>query len=179
MRSSIKLGIVLPLLLAATPNPASATILIYTGTLSGANEVPPNASTATATYTATLDDVLNSIAVTLSFSGLTGGPASAAHIHCCTTPGMNAPVVIPFGGFPSATSGTYSNTFLGISPTNVAGIEAGLAYINIHNATFPGGEIRAQLTSPIPEPASWAMMIGGFALIGAALRRHRPAALPA
>jgi hypothetical protein len=26
---------------------------------------------------------------------------------------------------------------------------------------------------PVPEPASWLMMIGGFGIVGAALRRHR------
>ena len=29
------------------------------------------------------------------------------------------------------------------------------------------------LTAAVPEPASWAMMIGGFGMIGAALRRSR------
>jgi hypothetical protein len=27
--------------------------------------------------------------------------------------------------------------------------------------------------TPVPEPASWAMMIGGFAIVGAAMRRRR------
>ncbi|MGH6781646.1 MAG: PEPxxWA-CTERM sorting domain-containing protein, partial [Sphingomonadaceae bacterium] len=34
-------------------------------------------------------------------------------------------------------------------------------------------EIRGQFRV-VPEPASWAMMIAGFGLIGAALRRYRP-----
>jgi len=29
------------------------------------------------------------------------------------------------------------------------------------------------VSAPVPEPASWAMMIGGFALVGGAMRRHR------
>lgn len=32
------------------------------------------------------------------------------------------------------------------------------------------------ITSDVPEPASWAMMIGGFGLVGAAMRRRRTAA---
>jgi len=32
------------------------------------------------------------------------------------------------------------------------------------------------VAAPVPEPATWAMMIGGFALVGAALRRRKVAA---
>jgi hypothetical protein len=28
-------------------------------------------------------------------------------------------------------------------------------------------------TDPLPEPASWAMMIGGFALVGSSMRRRK------
>jgi hypothetical protein len=30
----------------------------------------------------------------------------------------------------------------------------------------------ASTVAPVPEPASWALMIGGFALIGSSLRRR-------
>jgi hypothetical protein len=154
MRLPAKLMSAISLLagIGALSDTAAAAVFVFTGALSGADQVPPVVSTTTGSYTATLDDVANSLALNLSFSGLTGGPASAAHIHCCIDANGNAPVVIPFTGFPNAVSGTYSNTFLGISPTNVAGIEAGLSYINIHDATFPGGEIRSQLMAAMPEP---------------------------
>lgn len=174
MSVSKALKIALPILLAALPNAASAGIFIYNGTLNGANSVPANGSTATGTYTVTVDDVLNTVSVSLTFSGLTGGPASAAHIHCCVAANANGPVVIPFTGFPSATSGTYSNTFTGISVANITGINSGLAYINIHNAVFPGGEIRGQIAG-VPEPATWAMVIGGFGFVGGAMRYRRAA----
>jgi CHRD domain/PEP-CTERM motif len=106
----------------------------------------------------------------MSFAGLTGGPAAAAHIHCCVATDANGPVVIPFTGFPAATSGTYSNTFIGISPVNITGIEAGLAYINIHNATFPGGEIRGDILAA-PEPTSLGLM--GLGILAIAARRYR------
>ncbi len=34
-------------------------------------------------------------------------------------------------------------------------------------------------TSAVPEPATWAMMIAGFGVVGGAVRRRRPAALAA
>ncbi len=39
----------------------------------------------------------------------------------------------------------------------------------ISNFSAPGGAV--------PEPASWAMMVGGFSLIGGALRSRRRAAV--
>ncbi len=175
MHFSKTLKIVLPIVLATVPTASSAGIFIYTGTLSGAASVPTNGSTATGTYTVTVDDVLNTVAVSLTFTGLTGGPAAAAHIHCCVAANANGPVVIPFTGFPAATSGTYSNTFTGVSVANILGIKAGNAYINIHNAVFPGGEIRGQIGAAqgVPEPATWAMVIGGFGFIGGAMRHRR------
>jgi hypothetical protein len=175
MRLSKMLKIALPVALASLPNAASAAIFVYSGTLSGANSVPANASTATGTFTVSVDDVLNTVSVSVTFTGLTGGPALAAHIHCCVASNANGPVVIPFTGFPTTTSGTYSNVFTGISVANITGIENGLAYVNIHNAVFPGGEIRGQIlaqAAPVPEPATWTMMIGGFGLVGGSLRRR-------
>lgn len=158
--------------MAVSAIPGTSAILVYNVNLNGTQS--GTGSPATGTATVTVDDILNSVGVSLSFSGLTGGPATAAHIHCCVAPGANGPVVIPFTGFPNATSGTYSNTFTGISAANIAGIEAGQSYINIHDATFPGGEIRGQIT---PEPATLASLgLGMAVLLGARARRKRQAA---
>ena len=121
--------------------------------------------------TVVLDTTAQTLHVQVTFSGLSSG-TTASHIHCCVDAASNGPVVIPFAGFPNATSGTYSNTFFGISAANIAGIENGLAYINIHNAVFPGGEIRGQLAAVVPEPETWAMAIVGMILIGSAMRRR-------
>ena len=166
----------LALLLGTTQ--AEASIILYNVTLSGAQSVPANASTASGSATVTVDDVLDTVAVNLTFTGLTGGNASAAHIHCCVATNANGPVVIPFTGFPAATSGTYSNVFTGVSAANIAGIEAGLAYINIHNAVFPGGEIRGDiLARAAPEPSSLSLLgLAALALLGARRGRAKPQA---
>jgi hypothetical protein len=162
-------------LLVSTP--AAAVTIVYNIALSGTESVPVNVTPASGVATVTVDDVADTVSVVLSWSGLIGGPPSAAHIHCCVATNANGPVVTPFTDFPTTTSGTYSNTFTGISTTNIAGIEAGLAYINIHNTVFPGGEIRGDIlsaVSPVPEPESLALMLAGLgALVTYRTRRAR------
>jgi hypothetical protein len=168
--------------------PAHATVFMTT--LSGANEFPANSSTATGSATVVVDGNLMTVDVT--FSGLTT-TASAAHIHCCTGPGANRPVAVDFhAGFPHTLSGAYHATFnltdASIYTTGflagetsvqaqarlMAAFFAGTAYVNIHNSTFPGGEIRGQLRE-VPEPFAASLLALG--LIGAAaVRRRRLAA---
>jgi hypothetical protein len=142
---------------------------IFTTTLLGSNENPANGSTALGYAIVNLASDDSSVSVQVIFTGLTVA-ATASHIHCCVLPGTNGPVVVPFSGFPNATSGTYSNTFAlpssltgGITlQTFLTGLESGQAYVNIHDATFPGGEIRGFLAAEaVPEPATiWLMGLG-------------------
>jgi len=181
----------------ASASAAQATITVYNATLNGPNESPPNASPGTGTATVTIDDVLNTMRVQVSFSGLTSG-TTASHIHAATptpftgTAGV-ATTTPTFPGFPlGVTAGTYDNLFdlLAASTYNsafvtanggttasaeaalLAAIAQGRAYLNIHTSNFTGGEIRGFLVA-VPEPASWALMLLGFGATGIALRRRR------
>jgi hypothetical protein len=163
---------------------AQGAVLEFKTTMLGSNEVPANASPAIGFTTVDLNDATGLLTVNLSFSGLLSA-ATAAHIHCCTTPGNNAPVVLPFSaadGFPfGATTGTFSHTYdlatalSGISEaTFIAGLEAGEAYSNVHNGMFPGGEIRGFLTA-VPEPSSIALLGLSLAAVAGFRRRVRSA----
>lgn len=190
------------LLSCASLSPAAATVFIFTGTATGSQEVPPNASPGTGSVTVTWDDVAHTMAIDAFFSGLIG-TTTASHIHAPTDPVTNtagvATTLPSFPGFPlGVTSGTFTNTFdmtlassysagfiTNFGGGTVAGAEtalletllAGQAYFNIHTTQFPGGEIRADLAL-IPEPGTWMLMLGGFAAAGMVLRRRRKTAEP-
>ena len=107
--------------------------------LSGANEVPPNTSTATGIGSIRISGD-GSVTGNITVSGMT---ATAAHIHEAP-PGKNGPVIVPFAK-------TADNTFAPtagpkLTDAQYASYFAGNLYINVHSAAYPGGEIRAQLS---------------------------------
>ena len=166
----------LTFLLAALSSSSARATTIFTTPLTAANEVPPTTSLGTGFAMITLENDNNTLDVTVSFSGLTG-PATMAHIHCCTAPGTNTGVVLPFTNFPAANQGSYTQSFLlssnlsGITAAAfLSGVQGGMAYVNIHTAQFPGGEIRGFLTA-VPEPSTAG--IAGLCLIGVFAARRR------
>ena len=96
-------------LLAATP--ASSAVFVFTATMNGTTEVPPNASPATGFSEVTYDSITNELTVDLTWAGLIGGNPAASHIHCCSAPGTNVNVAVAFPVFPATTSGSYSHVF--------------------------------------------------------------------
>lgn len=125
--------------------------------LTGLGENPPNASPGSGLGTAVLNAAQNQITVDLSWSGLTA-PATAAHIHGPAGAGTNASVLFPFSGVPAATAGSIPEQTFAITPTQVGYLFAGYLYMNVHTATFPGGEIRGQLLLVGP-PTSFSLTV--------------------
>jgi hypothetical protein len=55
--------------------------------------------------------------------------------------------------------------------TFLAGLESGMTYVNIHDGTFPTGEIRGQL-SLVPEPPAIGIVgLAGIAVFALARKR--------
>lgn len=151
---------ILPLLVgtALCAGVAHAVTFEYTATLSGAAENPPNAGTGTGVGLFTLDGT--TFTYDVSYSGLTAAP-SAAHIHGPAGVEANAGVVfgILADGTLTASSGRYFGT-AELTPTQVTQLNDGLWYVNIHNANFPGGAVRGQVTV-VPEPSTMVLAVLG------------------
>lgn len=162
-------------MLVASPL-AHSTLIKYTATLNGANEVVPNFSTGTGVADVTIDDVLNTMRVQVAFQDLIA-PTIVAHIHCCTAVPMTGTIAVAtttpsFVGFPAGvTAGTYDNildltqtstyngsfvtsnggTTAGAELALLNGLLAGEAYFNIHTSLYAGGEIRGFFV-PVRDP---------------------------
>lgn len=163
------------ILLLTMPVANAATIFVTT--LAGTNEVPPNASPAFGFGKVVLNDAQTQITVDEDWFNLTA-PATASHIHGPAAPGMNGPVLFPFMGVPAATTGAIPEQVFAITPTQVAQLQAGLFYMNVHSSNFPGGEIRGQLLQQTPEPASLALIGFGLGAIATLVRRRSRQAHP-
>ena len=154
----------------ATAPSANAALILFTANLTGLQEVPANASPASGNGTALLDNVANTITVNESWSGLVG-PATASHIHTGAV-GVNGAVTFAFASVPAATSGSIPQQVFAMTAAQITALTTGGMYMNIHDAVFPGGEIRGQLLA-VPEPSTAALLVA--AALGMAARRRRRA----
>lgn len=141
----------------AVPSMAQTT---YSCFLNGANEVPVNGSPALGSCVVVLNAAQTQVSITAQFVNLVG-TYTASHLHGPAAPGVNASVQIGFVGagagwiFANANHDGSITNFLGaITPTQVAMLNNGTMYANIHSNLSPGGEIRGQLSSPGPTGVS-------------------------
>ena len=111
----------------------------FTATLKGSQEVPANTSAGKGSVDATLDTATKTFTYTATYSGLTG-PATAAHFHGPAAPGTNAKPSLPVTAGPSPITGKAT-----LTDAQIADLNAGLWYFNVHTAANPGGEIRGQV----------------------------------
>jgi len=114
-----------------------------TATLTGAAETPPADPDGSGTATITLNYGQSQVCWEITVSDITL-PATAAHIHVAPV-GVPGPVVVP------------------LSPPDESGFSSGCTtvdrglikdilqhpedyYVNVHNADYPGGAVRGQLS---------------------------------
>ena len=129
MRHSIFVAVAAASLLVA--GAASAEMAHYSaklaGTGKGGGEVTAMLDGKTFTYTATYKDLT--------------GPVTAAHFHDAPTPGGNGPPIVPATNVgTSPIKGTAT-----LTDAQIADLNAGKVYFNVHTAANPGGEVRGDL----------------------------------
>jgi hypothetical protein len=119
-----------------------------TARLAAGSEIPApkGAVRGAGTFTATLAG--RSLTWRLTFSGLTG-KALAAHVHL-GKPGVAGPVVVPLCG--PCVSGAHGRVT--VTARVRTALLAGGAYVNVHTARNPAGEIRGQVTGGNLRPAT-------------------------
>jgi hypothetical protein len=122
---------------------------------------------------ATNDDGKNPIGLVDGNAGVSGqGQGGSNGEVQVTAAGLLSSVTagVPFPYNPGAVE--FGATVTGLNPAKV------LARYDNGNAAIIASSVD-QISGNVPEPASWAMMIAGFGLVGAAARRRRNSAVTA
>lgn len=132
--------------------------------LNGQHVVPANASPAVGNASAFMNITTDVFSISSgSYSNLLSGALTVTLND--GAPGTNGPVIATLTlDSPGTTSGTFHGSAT-LTAAQVTDVTSGLAYLNIIDSLFPGGEIRGQL-SVTPEPSAIILaVVGGLALL--------------
>lgn len=106
--------------------------------LSGAQEVPPVATSASGTGSITIGPD-QSVSGSVTTAGV---DATMAHIHLAAA-GQNGPVIVPMN---KTADGVWTiPAGAKLNDAQFQSFKDGNLYVNVHSAAFRGGEIRGQL----------------------------------
>ncbi len=114
--------------------PPGATL--YSGVLSGANEVPPISTQANGGAQFVLSGDLSTLSYEIDVNGIipTGADLDDG------MPGKNGPMLYQL----TLNQGGAQGSIM-LSPNDVPMMQGGATYVNVHTASYPNGEVRAQL----------------------------------
>jgi len=132
--------------------------------MSGAQEVPANASTGGGVALIAYDLTADALSYDVRYAGLSSAE-TAAHIHGFAPPGVNAGVIQPLA------LGARKLGVWNFGAANEANVTAGLTYVNVHTGNFGGGEIRGQIA---PFPSSTTGVGDGITSAGLELMPSAP-----
>ena len=143
MKMSVKLLSITTLLVAAVlvgcKKDSADSTQNYRADCNGANEAPPNSSTATATFNGTYNSDTKTFSGTLAYNGIT---PTGWHIERGTTTTRGS-IVVSLGAVVSSPF-TFSVT---LDAAAEAELKSGGYYINVQSLAYPSGEIRGKLVA--------------------------------
>ena len=134
---SLTAAAALTLLIAGS---AHAETLKFMAMLKGADEVPANTEKGTGMVMATLDTATKTFSYEATYKDLTG-PATSAHFHGPAAPGTNAGPTVPV---PAPVTSPIKGTAT-LTDAQIADLQAGKCYFNVHTMAHGPGEIRGQV----------------------------------
>ncbi len=153
LRRILKIGLASILFVAATPLAASANNSQFEADLDPGQEVLTPAVVSDGEGEAEFTVKRNKIRFELAWDDLTS-PVLFAHIHCAAA-GVNGPVGVTLIHETMGDDGKVKGSFKAPDADNdcdwltvndvLAAMVTGNAYVNVHTANFPGGEIRGQV----------------------------------
>ncbi|MDH4124488.1 MAG: CHRD domain-containing protein [Gammaproteobacteria bacterium] len=117
--------------------------VLFTG-MSGGQEVPANASAASAIAASTVDLATGTITLHVNATGV--DDATASHIHLGFA-GTNGGVQIGLSK-DAGNPGHWSVVGAQLDAARMMSYQDGQLYVNLHTPAFPGGEIRGQIAPP-------------------------------
>ena len=163
----IALTVVSAVLLGASP--ANAATIDLTASMDCAQADAGNGTcqlggSGTGTAIILFDTDTNVLSWNISWSGLSA-PATFLHFHGPALPHQNAGVMVDIGVGANPAIGAAA-----LTDQQEADLLNELWYVNLHTLSFPGGEIRGQVTV-VPEPSAGLLLALGLG--GLALQRRR------
>ena len=114
---------------------------VFAVQMSPAQEVPPYSTGATGKGLLVLDPVSKKFSARVSVSGMI---STAAHIHSAAI-GVSGPVVIPLSETAAGSGVWVAAAESTMTDAQIALLNAGGLYFNVHSAVYPGGEVRGQI----------------------------------
>ncbi len=125
------------LLSVTVSNAALARTVMIAGHFAGEGKATTK---PTGSVSGSLDTSTDELTYTIAYDGLSG-PVVAAHFHGPAKRGVNAGVLKPIDApYDSPIKGHVT-----LEAAQVADLQKGLVYVNLHTAANPDGEARAQL----------------------------------
>ena len=136
--------------------------------LTGAEQVPPNASPnhASGTFHLRSDGFFAwGVALDAPWFEDTGGFVHGPAVRGAVAPALfdlgTQFIVGPSPGNPGGV--VYGGNRI-LTPSEVSDLVSGLCYVSTTSDAYPNGEVRGQITL-VPEPSAWALLPGGVLLV--------------